>query len=414
MKPIRIALLGAGDRGRFTYATYAQEHPDELAIVAVAEPNKVKRQQMASDHSIEPDLAVQDWKALFEKPLAADAIIIAIQDSMHKEAILAAMEGQYHILCEKPVVTNLDDCNEIAHRAEQYDKVFSVAHVLRYSRFFNRVRQLVDEHAIGRLIGIELDESVGHIHFSHSYVRGHWRDSNTSAAMILTKSCHDLDILRYLAGSECASLSSFGNLHHFTREQMPEGATARCTDGCPHVPSCPWAAQKIYLGKNTGWPANVITTDLSIEGRMQALREGPWGRCVYHCDNNVVDHQSVQLRFDNQIIATFTMSGFTMETHRSLRLMGTHGELTGDMEKGVITIQDFRTRETETIRLETTREGHSGSDAAFIADFVRRVRSNKTDGGSSVLQALQSHYMAFAAEASRLNGGVKVEMSDYR
>ncbi|MDX9916152.1 MAG: Gfo/Idh/MocA family oxidoreductase [Sphaerochaeta sp.] len=412
MYPIRAALLGAGDRGRFTYAAYAQDHPDELAIVAVAEPDETKRRQIVADHSIEPALAVADWRALFEKPLDVDAIIIAIQDTMHKEAILAAMTGRYHILCEKPVVTTLEETNEIAKQAKHYDKVFAVAHVLRYSRFFNKVRQLVDGGAIGRVIGIELDESVGHIHMSHSFVRGHWSNSNTSAPMILAKSCHDLDILRYLSGSECTSLSSYGDLHHFTREHMPEGATARCTDGCPHIPSCPWAAQKIYLGSNIGWPVSVITTDLSIEGRLKALQEGPWGRCVYQCDNNVVDHQSVQMRFANGIIATFTMSGFTTKTHRTLRLMGTGGELLGDMESGVITYQDFSTREGHTIRLETTREGHSGSDARFVADFVRLVRSGTTEGGTSLLQALQSHYMAFAAETSRLNGGVKIEMSE--
>ncbi len=414
MNPVRVALLGAGDRGRFTYAKYALDHPDELTIVAIAEPDETKRRRIVEEHSIESGLAVSDWRALFERPLPVDAVIIAIQDAMHKDAILAAMEGQYHILCEKPVVTTLEESKAVAEKAKQYDKVFSVAHVLRYSRFFNKVRHLLDEGAIGRLIGIELDESVGHIHMSHSFVRGHWNNSNTSAPMILAKSCHDLDILRYLAGSECTSLSSYGDLHHFTAEHKPAGATARCTDGCPHLQTCPYAAQKIYLGDNIGWPVSVITTDLSIEGRLKALREGPWGRCVYQCDNNVVDHQTVQMRFENGVIATFTMSGFTMKTHRTLRLMGTGGELMGDMEAGVITLQNFSSRDRQTIRLETTQEGHSGSDARFIADFVRLVRSHITEGGTSVAQALQSHNMAFAAEASRLSGGAKIEMKEYQ
>ena len=414
MKPIRVALLGAGNRGRFAYAKYAKEHPYDMTVVAVAEPDEQKRRQMIEEHNIAPDLAAEDWRILFEKPLDVDAVIIAIQDTLHEEAIIAAIEGNYHILCEKPVVTTLEQSNQIAAMATGFSKVFVVAHVLRFSRFFNALRNLIDTGEIGRLIGIELDESVGHIHMSHSFVRGHWNNSNTSAPMILAKSCHDLDILRYLAGSECVSLSSYGDLHYFTEENMPLGATERCTDGCPHVPTCPWATQKIYLGSNIGWPTNVITTDLSLEGRLQALKEGPWGRCVYRCDNNVVDHQTVQMLFDNGIVATFTMSGFTMETHRSLRLMGTMGELVGDMEQGIITIQNFSTRQTKTIQLETTPEGHSGSDELFVRDFVRLVRANITDGETSVTQALQSHYMAFAAEASRLNGGTKIEMSTYQ
>lgn len=414
MKAVRVALLGAGNRGRFTYARYAKDHPDELRIVAVAEPDQEKRRKIEEEHSIEKHLAVGDWKELFAQALDVDAVIIALQDGLHAQAISMAMAANLHILCEKPVVTSLQQCHQIEAMAKTFSKSFVIAHVLRHSPFFNAVRRLLDEGQIGRLIGIELDESVGHIHIAHSYVRGHWANSNTSSPMILAKSCHDLDILRYLSGGECTSLSSYGALHHFTKAHMPSGATARCTDGCPHVPTCPWAAQKIYLSSNIGWPTRVITTDLSVEGRLKALKEGPWGRCVYLCDNNVVDHQTVQLKFNNGVIATFTMSGFTMETHRSLRLMGTMGELSGDMEKAVISIQNFSSRETTTIELESKPDGHSGSDERFMREFVHTVRNNIIDGETSVTKALESHYMAFAAEASRLDGGSMKELNGFR
>ncbi len=413
MEPIRIALLGAGSRGRHVYAEYAHAHPDELKVVAVAEPNDEKRVFIVDEHEVDASYAVKDWKNLFTKKIPIDAVIIATQDSMHKEAILASLRQGYHILCEKPIVTTLEDSREIEQAAKDFSKVFVISHVLRYSPFFTRVKQLVSKGEIGTLVGIELDESVGHIHMSHSFVRGHWNNSKTSAPMILSKSCHDMDILLYLAGSDCDSVSSYGDLYHFTKGNAPEGAPIRCTDGCPHFETCPYAAQKIYLGKNTAWPVNTITTDLSLEGRLKALQEGPWGRCVYRCDNNVVDHQTVSAHFTNNVVATFTMSGFTMETHRSLRLMGTNGELKGDMEKGIITIEQFSSRDKKTIEIETLREGHSGSDERFVADFIRQVRENNINGETSVAASLQSHYMAFAAEASRLSNGECKQITNF-
>lgn len=410
MKPIRVALLGAGSRGRYTYAEYAKQRPNDMKIVAVAEPDDAKRTAIVEEHGIEQALACKDWKDLFEQPLDIDGVIIATQDTMHREPILASIEKGYHILCEKPIVTTEEHSREIAKKAEGFDKVFVIGHVLRYSPFFTRVKAILESGELGELIGIELNESVGHIHQSHSFVRGHWRNKEESSPMILAKSCHDLDMLCYLAGDRCESLSSYGELYHFKAENAPEGAPKRCLDGCPVERECPYAAQKIYLGQNLDWPVNVITTDLSMEGRIKALQTGPWGRCVYHCDNNVVDHQVVQARFLNRVTANLTMTGFSMESHRALRLLGTKAELNGDMVKGLIEIDVFSSRDHKTIQIETKREGHSGSDDPFIADFIRQVRENDRAGKTSIEASLQSHFMAFAAEKSRLDGGEKIDI----
>lgn len=413
MKPVRVALLGAGNRGRYVYAEYAKQRPQDLKIVAVAEPDDAKRAAIVEEHGIELEFACKDWKHLFEKSLDIDGVIIATQDTMHREPILAAMERNYHILCEKPIVTTEEHSREIARKSEGFDKIFVIGHVLRYSPFFSRVKDILDSGELGKLIGIELDECVGHIHQSHSFVRGHWRNKEESSPMILAKSCHDMDMLCYLAGSRCESLNSYGELNHFKAENAPEGAPMRCLDGCPIERECPYAAQKIYLGKKTDWPVNAISTDLSMEGRIKALQTGPWGRCVYHCDNNVVDHQVVQAHFLNGVVATFTMSAFTMDTHRSLRLMGTKAELKGDMELGIIEIDQFSSRDHKTIHLETTIGGHSGSDELFVADFIRQVRENDQEGKTSLKTSLQSHFMAFAAEASRLAEGKKIDIASF-
>ena len=410
MNPIRVALLGAGSRGRHIYAEYAKQKPTQMKLVAVAEIDETKRMIIQKEHGILDNLAFKDWQDFFSQKHDVDAVIIATQDTMHKGPILAAIEKNYHILCEKPIVTTEEESREIAQKTKTFEKVFVISHVLRYSPFFMRLKHIIETKEIGTLIGIELDENVGHIHLSHSFVRGHWNNKEASSPMILAKSCHDMDILLYLSGADCSSLSSYGNLYHFKKEHAPKDAPLRCLDGCPWELQCPYAAQKIYLGKNIAWPVNVITNDLSLEGRVKALQEGPWGRCVYHCDNNVVDHQTVLAQFANGVTATFTMSGFTMETHRSIRLMGTDGELKGDMEKGVITIEQFSTKEKRTIQIDTPREGHSGSDELFIADFIRMVQTMDRHGKTAIEASLQSHFMAFAAERSRLNEGERQDI----
>jgi predicted dehydrogenase len=232
--------------------------------------------------------------------------------------------------------------------------------------------------------------------------------------MILAKSCHDMDMLHWLAGAPCESLSSYGDLNYFKAENAPPGAPKRCLEGCPHQAECPYHVSKIYLTPYTGWPVNVITTDLSLEGRLKALETGPYGRCVFHCDNDVVDHETVSLRFANGVAATFTMSGFTMETHRSIDLFGTGGEITGDLEENVITIRDFSSRNIDTIRLAEPVSGHSGGDANLITDFVLMIRGQGGTGRTSVRDSFESHFMAFAAEASRLDGAKTIRLDEFR
>jgi predicted dehydrogenase len=302
----------------------------------------------------------------------------------------------------------------IEKAAAGFNEVFMTGYVLQYTPFFSRIKSLIAGGRIGKLIGIDLVENVGHIHMSHSFVRGNWRNKNESSCMILAKSCHDMDMLAWLSGSSCASLSSGGKLNYFKAENAPEGAPPRCLDGCPHMGECPYHVSKIYLTNDTDWPTNVITTDLSIEGRMKALKEGPYGRCVFHCDNDVVDHQTVLLHFANGVEASFTMSGFTMETHRTITVFGTEAEISGDMEENRITVKDFSSRNYEEITVAEPAGGHSGGDTGLCTDFVRKIQEGSGGGLISVKQCLESHYMAFAAEESRLRGAAALKMEEFK
>jgi predicted dehydrogenase len=398
----------------YTYAQYAKMSPKMLKIVAVAEPVEAKRKKIQAEHGIPDSAAFTSWEYAFDKIPPVDAVIIATQDQMHTAPLLKSMAADLHILCEKPIVPTLEECRSIAKQALSFNKVFMTGYVLKYTPFFSKIKELLDSGAIGRLIGIDHVENVGHIHLSHSFVRGNWRNLAESSPMILAKSCHDMDILAWLAGDSCESLSSYGALHYFTAANAPKNAPKRCLDGCPHMLECPYHVSKIYLTENTNWPVNIITTDLSMQGRLAALETGPSGRCVFYCDNDVVDHQTVAIKFQNGVMANFTMSGFTMGTHRNITLFGTGGEIRGDMEENHIELKQFSSRHTSIFELAGADGGHGGGDTGLITDFVRMVRDRNGNGRAAISSAFESHYMALAAEHSRLDGGKSVLMKGWR
>ncbi|MFD0673047.1 Gfo/Idh/MocA family protein [Cohnella sp. GCM10027633] len=420
MKKITAAVIGAGGRGN-EYAQYALDYPNEMQFTAVAEPDEERRRSFALRHRIDPARCYESWEQLLSGPRVADAVIICTQDRMHFEPAVKALELGYHVLLEKPMSNDPRECVTLGELSKRHDGVFSICHVLRYTPFFSTIKRLLGEGRIGRLMSMDMIENVGYWHHAHSFVRGHWRNSAESNPMILAKSCHDLDILVWLAGADCTRLSSFGALTHFKKDNAPEGAPLRCMDGCPVSSTCPYYAPDIYMDLDDETSARIlraaISSDTSNEGVLEALRNGPYGRCVYHCDNDVVDHQVVAMQFANEITATFTMSAFTTDGGRTLKLMGTRGQLRAHMGKQTIEMTDFKTGTTETIHLNATGH-HGGGDRGIMRDFVQLVRGDGPgESLSSASVSVQSHVMAFAAEQARLeNKTILIEdfMSAYK
>lgn len=414
MKKVTVALIGAGLRG-INYAEYAIQHPDELHFVAVAEPNADRRNHFKARHELADEMCFAHWDDFFASPKVADAVFICTQDNQHFEPTMKALAAGYHVLLEKPMSPDAKECVLMGELATTANRVFSICHVLRYTNFFSTIKELLENGAIGQLISIQHNENVGYWHQAHSFVRGNWRRKDESSPMILAKSCHDLDILSWLTDSDCVRVSSFGSLSHFKASEAPEGAPLRCTDGCPVADTCLYYAPAQYLTENTDWPTSAISDDPSYEARLKALQEGPYGRCVYHCDNDVVDHQVVNLEFANSVTIAFTMSAFTKDVSRTIKLMGTKGEIRGAMEKNEIEVLHFGSGKVERISFENPggHVGHGGGDMGLIKDFVKLVRADgKLQGRTSANHSVQSHLMAFAAEQSRVEGKVIV-MDDF-
>ena len=403
MKPITAVVLGAGSRGT-TYASYAKAHPEELRIVAVAEPRADRRNILADDLNIPDHSRFATWQELLDRPRMADCAFVCTLDDDHTAPAVKAMALGYHLLLEKPMSNTEEECRAIVETARRTGRKLAVCHVLRYTPFFMTLKGLIDKGEIGEVTTINQIENVGYWHQAHSFVRGNWRTVRETSPMFLQKSCHDMDIILWLMGKNCERVQSFGSLRHFTPDNAPKGAPDRCLDGCPHAERCPYYAPRLYMDMSrTGWPVDVITTDLSEAGRRKALEEGPYGRCVYRCDNDVVDRQVVNLEFEGGAVATFTMTGLSADFSRQLKIFGTRGQIEADMGTGEIVLQRFGEGK-KTVPLDTGTEtsGHGGGDFGIIRDFLRILR----EGGESRTGAevsLQSHLICFAAERSRLN-----------
>jgi predicted dehydrogenase len=369
---------------------------------------------MKRKHSLDDSMCFESCEGLLELPKIADIAIIATMDRDHYGPAMAAIEKGYNLLLEKPIAPTPEQCYEITRAAEDKGVFVLVCHVLRFTRFFIALKNIIDSGEIGDVKAIQHIEAVGDIHQSHSFVRGNWGNSDRSSCMILQKTCHDMDILAWLIGKKCTELHSYGSLSYFNREHAPVGSPERCIDGCPVAESCPYNSVKLYLeDKKNLWFRTSCThavepTDEQVE---HSLRTTQYGKCVFKCDNNVVDHQSVNMRFGDDVYVDFCMSGFT-RGGRVIRIMGTHGEINGKMDGDIIEIFNFKTRNTRTVDFDSPASaemitgGHGGGDAGIIYALRELLEGNRIKSICEVRESCDNHMISFAAEESRLTGKV--------
>ena len=409
MAPVSLVVIGAGERGT-GYARWATRHPDRASVVGVAEPRELRRTRFAAEHGIAAGHAVADWRQLASRGRLADAVLICTQDRMHVEPAEAFASLGYHILLEKPMAPDETGCCRIVAAVEKAGVMLAVGHVMRYTPYTRAVKEIVDSGQLGDIMSVQHLEPLGFWHQAHSYVRGNWRRSDLATSMLMAKSCHDLDWLQYILGRAPRRVSSFGSLTHFTAANRPTGAADRCVT-CSVEASCPYSAPRFYRdllerGEHR-WPLSVVVEDFSPGALDEALRNGPYGRCVYACDNDAVDHQVVALEFPGTITATFTMTAFSKAAYRNTRLFGTRGELTGDGE--TIRVYDFLTRAERLITPSSVAtDGHGGGDAGLMDAFIGAVATgNRELIRSGPRESLASHLAVFAAERARLNGTVE-------
>lgn len=421
MKKLSLILIGGGDRGS-SYLKSLDTYPEKFELVGLAEPIKEKREHLKNQYNVPEDRCFESYEELLKLPKIADVAMICTQDKMHFDPVMKAIELKYDILLEKPISTTAEECFKIAEAAKKNNIRVLVCHVLRYTPFYKALKKFIDDGNIGEITNISHTESVGNVHMSHSFVRGNWRKTSESTPMILAKCCHDTDLLQWLIGEPCTKVQSFGSLSYFCEKNAPKGATKRCLDGCPHKDTCFYYAPSLYridtaeVKHFRAIAANKFDpTDEEVD---EILKTSPYGRCVYYCDNDVVDRQTVNMVFGEDKCVTLTMSPFN-KGGRTTSIMGTKGEIRANMEDQTIEYYSFETRKTTSVYNPTEgfdqsiAGGHGGGDMGIMEDLYEYIANNNPSNSiSDISVSCMSHLIAFAAEEARITKKV-IDMKEY-
>ncbi len=464
-KPITAVLVGAGTRGRDAYGAYALLYPSRIKFIAICDSNEEKRKIFQKMHNIPDDYAFSSWKELFNEKIGkiAQVAFICTPDRLHYEPAILALKLDYDLFLEKPIAPTLEECREIAKLANEKNRIVQVGHVLRFTEYWKTLKEFIDRGKLGKIVHYDHSENISYWHFGHSFVRGPYKNKEDSTAIVLAKTCHDLDIIYWLMDEKPIDVYSHGELTHYKLENAPPDAPERCTDGCPIENECPWFAPRLYIelepvirtGKYAPsrfirwitkriiksksflnfialfnkdirrikywdqFPVTHLTNDYSIEGRMKALRDGPFGLCIYKTGNDVPDHQVSTFNFPGGASVTLIMHGLSEHEGREFRIFGTKGVIRGIFRNSLELIEfiDFRNGKIETIYKQgLTVSAHGGGDKGIMHAFTAVMLGEKSreEGNlTDVLSAMESHFMGFAAEESRLSG-IKQELTNYR
>jgi len=462
---VTAILIGAGSRGKDAYGSYAVKYPNRLKFIAVADPNKERIKMFQTDHSISDHYAFTSWKKLLndKKGRIADVAFICTPDRQHYEPAMKAIELGYDVVLEKPIAPKIEECQNIAQLAEKEKRFVQICHVLRYTEFWKVIKKTLESNKLGKIIHYDHSENVSYWHFGHSFVRGAYKNKETSTAIVLAKTCHDLDLIYWLLDEKAIDVHSVGEVTHYKPENAPQDAPERCTDGCPQEKDCPWYAPRLYIDlepiiriakyapspiirfltkqmikskplqnflglfnkqirKIKNWdqfPVSAITTDFSIEGRMKALEDGPFGLCIYKTGNDVPDHQISTFTFPSGATATLTMHGLSEHEGRELRIFGSQGVLRGVFRNNIELIEftDFRHGDTNVLHKKgLSTKGHGGGDWALMDAFTAVKLDELTSEEeklTDISSAMESHFMGFAAEESRI-AGKTIKINDFR
>lgn len=415
MKKASVIIIGGGGRGSI-YSGHLRTLSDRAEVVAIAEPRDFFRDRIAQTHHIPPENQFRDWHELLNRPKFADAVIITTQDRMHLEPAIAFARLKYDILIEKPLAPTLEECRDLIAAVENNGIIMSVCHVLRYTNFTRKLKELITGGKIGTVMSVQHLEPVGHWRFAHSYVRGNWRKEENSSSVLLAKSIHDLDWIRYIVDSAPKQVSSFGSLMFFKKENQPGGAADRCLE-CALEPQCPYSAPRFYLDRirsgNIGAYVESVAGEATEENVLRQLRNGPYGRCVFACDNDVADHQVVNIEFDNGATAVFTLAGCSRYGDRRTTVFGSLGELYGDGE--TLRCYSYLTGKTEEVAIPppAVPDHHGGGDYNLVRTFIDAVLTRSTSEivtGPEI--SLETHYLVFAAEIARKTSSI-VKMKEF-
>lgn len=422
-------IVGAGHRAML-YASYAKRHEDRLRIVGVADPDPVRRGKAAGEFGLGKNQCWQTAQELAEEPQRADFIINGTMDHQHVSTSVPLLEAGYDMLLEKPFATNEREMWRLVETAQRNDSLVSICHVLRYAPFYASIRQRVENGEIGDVINVQLTEHVSYHHMAVGYVRGKWnRESRCHSTMLMAKSCHDLDLMVWMkSGVRPVQVASYGSNFQFRSDNAPEGAGMRCLVDCDIEQECLYSARKHYIDHPERWSFYVWecledVDNPTIEDKIESLKtDNPFGRCVWKCDNDVVDHQSVVANFEDGTTGTLNMIGGSSRPRRSIHLIGTEGEIQGTLDSSQFVIRHIDPRPGEEYSeqvVDLTQSGdmtgafggHGGGDMRLVHDLVQVLHGEEPSiSWTGIEDSVSGHLLGFCADRARVEDrGVKLE-----
>ena len=402
LQQVKIVVIGAGNRTN-KYLEYAVRHPERLKLVGIVEPVEIRRRLVANKFGVPEDACFSSFDDFFANPIDADAVLIGTPEDKHYEPCMRAIEAGYHILLEKPIAQTKQECLDILEASKRKGVVVGVCHVLRFHPYFMKIKELVDSGELGEIISINHYAEINIDRMTHSYVRGLWSKAKKTNPMLIAKCCHDIDFLLWICGSKCRKVSSFGSLRWFRKENAPEGSAERCID-CKAEASCPFSAVHLYKERKQ-WIRNFdVPKGQTIDDVIdKELREGVFGRCVYHCDNDVADHQIVNMELEDETTISFVVNAFTCNDFRGTHIKMTKGEIDGN--ETTLRVRKFRGNEETVYDFSdlSNQPFHAGADLNIVEEFVNSItRSSEGVLSSTIESSIESHVVCYEAETSRL------------
>ena len=431
-RPITAIIVGAGHRS-FVYSELAKTNPEMLKIVGVADPNPIRRKKAMDYFGFKEDMCFENAEELAKKGKLADTVINGTMDEQHLETAVPLLDAGYDMLLEKPFAPNEEEMRQIVNCAKKNNSKVMICHVLRYTPFYYAIKERIVNGEIGDIINIQTTEHVSYHHLSTSYIRGKWANSDKChTSMLLAKCCHDLDIIMWMMSeTKPKQISSFGGKFQFKPENAPKEAGTICMKDCPLVDTCVYSTKRLYIDHPDRWAFYVWDAlegkkDVTIEDKIALMKsDSPYARCIYKCDNNVVDHQSVLINFESGATGTHNMVGGSAEPRREIHIIGTKGEIFGNFEESKFTVlkidpsPDAHNEEcdVEEVDLRVTGDmvgaygGHGGGDERLAADFVKFIRGEKPSlACTSIFDSVAGHLSVYLADQSRENGGMPMDV----
>lgn len=419
-RPIEAVIVGAGHRS-LLYASYSEQHPEELKIVGVIDPDPQRCREIAERFGFAQDRC---WASVSEFTVGerfADIAINGTMDQLHVETTLPLLLAGYDVLLEKPIGVSEEEVLELHKTAKALNRKVIICHVLRYAPFYAAIRQRIEDGAVGEVLSLQTTENVSYHHMATAFVRGKWNSlASCQSTLLMAKCCHDLDLIAWMKGSiRPTKVASFGSLMQFRPEKAPAGAGTRCLVDCPLESECTYSARKMYVKQGLWgayvWDFKELGPQPSEAEKLESLRtDNPYGRCVWRCDNDVVDHQAVIVEFEDFSTANHNLVGTASRPCRSIHIMGTQGEIQGVMEEGRFVIRhpdssSDQAYSEEWVELNVSDDMHGGGDLRLVADFLRILRGEEPSlSYTSLDQSIHGHQIGFAADHSRLENKIEV------